>query len=406
MANSAAARASQFATPCVVLDDGHCESLDRLPLSESGRGARDEDWLQEQLFNYPSLLPIAEVEATFDGAVPLCRELMTAVGPLDILLINEDGLLTLVECKLWRNPEARRKVVGQILDYAQAISRWRYEDLEAAVQAANGNRATSLWDIAQETFGLTDEAAFVDRVARHLRESRFLLLIVGDGIRENTEQIGDYLKAHAGLSFTLGLVEQQLFSLPGGRGILVQPRILAKTVELGRLVVRAETGQIIAGNDSPGDSDAPDVPRTLTEDIFVEEVAGATPLAAKLRKFFDDLKRAGLLVQPTGRDNGLKICSPRYEHNLLTLNRRGEARNYGVGSLRGGRKYLQELVAAVPGSTLREAQDGGWRTTITTDERAWHVPVKALFQNPERVVATIVQGATELDEANNPSKEK
>ncbi len=34
----------------------------------------------------------------------------------------------LVEAKLWRNPEARRKVIGQILDYAKELSRWNYED--------------------------------------------------------------------------------------------------------------------------------------------------------------------------------------------------------------------------------------------------------------------------------------
>ena len=29
----------------------------------------------------------------------------------------------LIECKLWRNPEARREVVGQILDYAKVLTR-------------------------------------------------------------------------------------------------------------------------------------------------------------------------------------------------------------------------------------------------------------------------------------------
>ena len=47
---------------------------------------------------------------------PLCTELRTEAGALDIAFINQFGRLTLVECKLWRNPEARRKVVAQALD--------------------------------------------------------------------------------------------------------------------------------------------------------------------------------------------------------------------------------------------------------------------------------------------------
>jgi len=34
--------------------------------------------------------------------------------------LNDSGF-TIGECKLWRNPEARRKAVGQVLDYAKDL---------------------------------------------------------------------------------------------------------------------------------------------------------------------------------------------------------------------------------------------------------------------------------------------
>ena len=40
---------------------------------------------------------------------------------LDNLIMTNRGQLALVEVKLWRNPEARRKVVAQALDYAAAV---------------------------------------------------------------------------------------------------------------------------------------------------------------------------------------------------------------------------------------------------------------------------------------------
>jgi hypothetical protein len=49
--------------------------------------------------------------------------------PIDIFMVTPSGLPVLVECKLWRNPEGRREVIGQILDYAKELSRWSSSDL-------------------------------------------------------------------------------------------------------------------------------------------------------------------------------------------------------------------------------------------------------------------------------------
>lgn len=125
---------TQFAVPAVV-DRGNASvsMLQPLTLSSAPTGGYDERWLQDLLYTHPELLPIEEIEPVFSGPVPVSRELPTRVGPLDLVYINKQGLLTLVECKLWRNPEARRQVVGQILDYAQEISRWTFDELNHAI---------------------------------------------------------------------------------------------------------------------------------------------------------------------------------------------------------------------------------------------------------------------------------
>ena len=40
------------------------------------------------------------------------------------------------EFKLWRNPHARREVIGQILDYAKDLASWSYEDLQRQISLA------------------------------------------------------------------------------------------------------------------------------------------------------------------------------------------------------------------------------------------------------------------------------
>lgn len=104
-------------------DGSSSEVLDRIPLGTPTSQANiDESTLQDLLFRNPQTLPIGSIDAAYDGLIPVCRELSTRAGFVDALFVNRLGCLTLVEFKLWRNPQARREVIGQILDYAKELA--------------------------------------------------------------------------------------------------------------------------------------------------------------------------------------------------------------------------------------------------------------------------------------------
>ncbi len=147
--------------------------------------------------------------------------------------------MTLVEFKQWRNPQARREVIGQILDYAKELASWRYEDLQREVSKCLNTAGNALYDRVCAIHPDVDEAQFVDNVDRHLQRGEFLLLIVGDGIREGVETIVDFVQRHGGLHFNLALVEAALYRENNG-GLIVQPRILVRTEIVSRFVY--ETG--------------------------------------------------------------------------------------------------------------------------------------------------------------------
>ena len=115
------------------------EILERLPLGSGvTQGGVDEATLQELLFDHPESLPIAAIDPAYADSVPVCRELSVPAGSIDALYVNALGRLTLCEFKLWRNPQARREVIGQILDYAKDLASWSYEDLQRQVSLALG----------------------------------------------------------------------------------------------------------------------------------------------------------------------------------------------------------------------------------------------------------------------------
>ena len=213
------------------------ETLRRIPLGASAAvGGIDESKLQDLFFRFPRILPIAAIDASYDDAVPVCRELFTPAGYVDALYVNPRGRLTLAEFKLWSNPQARREVIGQILDYTQAVASWSYEDLQREVSKALKRKGNVLFELIRARDPHVNEADFVDNVTRHLRRGEFLLLIIGDGIREGVENIVNFVQRHSGLHFNLALVEAALYRDNGNR-IIVQPRVLSRTEIVRRIVV-------------------------------------------------------------------------------------------------------------------------------------------------------------------------
>ncbi len=202
-----------------------------------------ESWLQERLFDHPELLPLAALDLADDFAVPVCRELAIpkATGSvfLDILFVTGQGRLVLVECKLWRNPHARREVVAQILEYAALLRRWSYADLTARLKAKRGwSGRNPLYHHYVSMGGNLPEADFSDAVARNLRSGDFQLLIAGDGIREDMDAIGELMRNQGA---RLALVEFQLWRNGKGQTLIV-PHLPFRTEILRQRIVTDAMG--------------------------------------------------------------------------------------------------------------------------------------------------------------------
>jgi hypothetical protein len=100
---------------------------------------------------------------------------------LDILAVTETGRLVLVECKLWKNPQARREVLAQIIEYATLLQSLSYSDLVARLHrymdASNGDPIINRF----KSLGVeVDEGLLIDRISRSLRLGDFQMVIAGD----------------------------------------------------------------------------------------------------------------------------------------------------------------------------------------------------------------------------------
>lgn len=92
------------------------------------------------------LRPIRAVDPAFTDLRAVCTELplREEVGRYaDNLLMNPDGRICQVECKLSTNAQADRDVLAQLLDYAAALSRLDYSSLRDRSREAWTRRRSS-----------------------------------------------------------------------------------------------------------------------------------------------------------------------------------------------------------------------------------------------------------------------
>src|ERR1700737_4407405 len=98
----------QYGRPLLInsIDEtASAHSLTRVRFESSG--AYNEAWLQRLIMQYPSLLPIEDIEPALTPAIPVCMELPVPSGSVDNLYVTPAGDIIVAETKLWRNPQAR-----------------------------------------------------------------------------------------------------------------------------------------------------------------------------------------------------------------------------------------------------------------------------------------------------------
>jgi hypothetical protein len=269
-----------------------------------------ERWLQKLVSRYPNVLPIEQIEPALTDVVPICMELPLPSGYVDNLYATPDGDLIVGETKLFRNPQARREVVAQVIDYAKDLSAFSYEQLQEAIFRAEmpdgngGHPKLGLYETVASVAGREEmnEAQFIDAVSRNLERGRFLLLVIGDGIQVGTENIAAFLQQHAGMHFTFGLIELAIFAWPAelGSGYLVQPRILARTKNIDRGIVRIENGRITAKAPLDQATNSKDIgkPTTISEEKFYEQLAVNMPaVVPRLKEFIRRLEAIGAAIE-------------------------------------------------------------------------------------------------------------
>ena len=353
------------ATPLIV-GSSHSTRLERVDLTSGSEGTFSEAWLQNLIHENPSVLPLEDIEPAFLTPVAICMELPTKHGFIDNLLLTPDGDVVIVETKLWRNSEARRKVVAQALDYASCLFEMDYAELQAAALKGNFGKCkkpSTLHGVVASEDAVLSEARFEDAVNTNLRSGRIVILIVGDGIRTEMERLSGVLQSHGGFHFTLALVELAIYRLPDQQGLIVQPRTLARTELIQRGVVRIEDPRIRV-TAPPKVQEAEGAVGSISAEQFFEAMEAMDPrLPERLKAFLKRIEAVG--VYPDFQKSlNLRVDQTSGKSvNLGTIFRTGEVWTDNVNArlpAELAHRYNEMLAAALGLEVEKEAFKGSW----------------------------------------------
>ena len=197
-----------------------------------------EDLLQELLAKYPNLLAGDQI----NNANPRKWLLISREAPLaseengpsrwsvDHLFLDQDAVPTLVEVKKSNNTDVRRKVVGQMLDYAaNAVLYWPVEEIKSMFEATcrgqnidPDKRLEEFLDSPYET------ERFWQRAKENLITGKIRLLFVSDEIPTELRRIVEFLNSQMNRAEVLA-VEIKQYTGKDQRSLV--PRIIGQTEE-------------------------------------------------------------------------------------------------------------------------------------------------------------------------------
>ena len=181
-------------------EDGGLEALEETPFS-------NEDELQVLIAEHPELLDGEQVRPGDPRRwILITREKGIAESSggtrrwaVDHLIIDQDAIPTLAELKRGSNPEIRRTIVGQLLEYAaHASETWTANELREAFESqadAQGRDPRDQLATLLQTDGEPNVDGFWETVSTNLAARRLRLLFVADDIPDPLARVVGFLNA-------------------------------------------------------------------------------------------------------------------------------------------------------------------------------------------------------------------
>lgn len=180
---------------------------------------QDEAALQDVLYRSPEIIPIEKLGEGLSKPKVFIKEAgLPGSGYTDLIGIDENGGITIIECKLATNTDIRRKVIGQVLEYAAYLWQMSYDQFDSVCCKAerwkDKNLAIAMRDAVEKADEPWLEDKFRDNLTSTLEKGVFRLIIAVDALNDELKRIIEFLNSRGQGSPQIHALEMKQFETP------------------------------------------------------------------------------------------------------------------------------------------------------------------------------------------------
>jgi hypothetical protein len=342
----------------------------------------EERWLRDAIFHVPDLVigPCRAAGLTEDEWYPWLREYKVDVGQIDVLLLSSQGRVAVVETKLATNPELRRRVLAQVLDYLTHLSD-RFDD--------------SIPEIPKDENG--EPVADREDIRESVAQGDMLVIIASDEVDPRVAKLSrSLLSDHLVKQWDLALIDVALYRPlldPPGRYVIVphlRNLVESEPRQVVRVIVEGETPSArIEVERITGDELTPARQRWDEKRFFDNLETEKAPtsvrdLASQLRELARRFPQSVKLAWGTGKDGSMVV--KRHDGGLIEV--------YSSGKIKFRPKKFARALGEEAGAEYRRGLEqivpvamGMGRPSVSVDQAAGAAPalLDLVRQTLERV---------------------
>jgi len=180
--------------PIVIMKKGEwAKKLGPTPVSQ-------EEQLQKYIHDNPGAIPLDDIREDIRLFV-FAREFPTPSGQIDAIGLDDEGVIYIIETKLYKNPD-KRLVVAQVLDYGAGL--WNsfsdYSQIERVIdQAVSQKFGMPFRQKLMDFFGIDDEQIddVLNRFESNLSFGRFTFIVLMDHLHDQLKDLIAFINANS-----------------------------------------------------------------------------------------------------------------------------------------------------------------------------------------------------------------
>jgi hypothetical protein len=213
----------------LLTDESQLHAMEEAPYDS-------EKLLQEMLAKYPDFLAGEQINSENPRRWLLVTREMTVKGEeegsarwsLDHLFLDQDAVPTLVEVKKSSNTDVRRKVIGQMLDYAaNGVAYWPVEEIRAKFESRCEKNDEDPDEVLTAFLEEEQEPdAYWMQVKTNLQAGRIRMVFLADSIPAELRRVVEFLNEQMDPAEVLA-IEVKQFVGEGMRTLV--PKVLGQT---------------------------------------------------------------------------------------------------------------------------------------------------------------------------------